>query len=364
MKKYKQRNPDNVSRQISSRPPTPPANKIALFASLSSPESEHPPFSFEMPHSPSFSSLVERPKKFRKTSNLGDSLSLNKIHADHSPSPLSHPSPASFGSQNSVEAQLTQTQDDDDIDQDEDRDLQYRSSDRLSQAADIPMPFFKSIHEHDELERKLSQPTSEYVTSDLQSQLDNHLESLPVMSQPPSQLRLDSEFPLHIHDRLRGSTSKAHLTVHTGLYPTAAVPLSPLSSASSPIFAVSTPVRQNWYQPPLKRRKKSTCKSKSSDSSPSKAEGAQTESKEKICEGTFQITPASLSEESNTKHAEVDDLPMDIDSDGYRRNDLSRLHSPCDLEIFSQPFQDSSQINSYPALQTQAPYQSQILTQF
>jgi len=90
--------------------------------------------------------------------------------------------------------------------------------------------------------------------------------------------------------------------------------------------------------------------------------------KKRIREGTFQIAPASLSEESNTKHAEVDALPMDIDSDANRQNDLStHPHSPCDLEIFSQSFQDSSdlsQINSYPALQTQAPYQSQILTQF
>ena len=172
-------------------------------------------------------------------------------------------------------------------------------------------------------QRELSQHAEEYPTSDPISQTQSeslsdghhHLENLPIMSQPPSRLRLD---------------------------PSAAVPLSSSSPASSPIFAVSTPLRQNWYQPPLKRRKRSTCNDKDSDS--------------------LQTTPGPSSEKSESKHA-IDAQPEN------RQNNLAtpptRPHSPSNS--FSQPSQDSSdfsEINSYPALQTQAPYQSQILTQF
>lgn len=169
------------------------------------------------------------------------------------------------------------------------------------------------------LEWELSQHAKEYPTSDpiSQSQSDgHHLENLPVMSQTPSRLRLD---------------------------PGAAVPLSSPSPASSPIFAVSTPLRQNWYQPPLKRRKRSTCNDKDS--------------------GPLQITLGSPSEESKGKHAVVDALTAN------GQNNLAkpptRPHSPCNL--FSKSSQDSSdlsEIDSYPALQTQGPYQSQSLTQF
>jgi hypothetical protein len=170
------------------------------------------------------------------------------------------------------------------------------------------------------LEWELSQHPEEYPTSDpiSQSQSDDHhhLENLPVMSQPPSQLRLD---------------------------PSAAVPLSSTSPASSPTFAVSTPMRQNWYQPPLKRRKRSTCNDKDS--------------------GPLQITSGSPSGASRGKHAIVDALPVNRQNNSVTTP--TRPHSPCDL--FSQSSQDSSnrsEINSYPGLQTQAPYQSQILTQF
>ena len=262
-------------------------------------------------------------------------MSLNKTHANQPHSlQLSQNSFASFASQNSIEAQLTQTQDSDDMDQDEDL-LPYHSSNTHT-----PDVFMGLIHEHDQLQWELSQHAEECLTSDRtsQSQSDGryHLENLPVTSRPPSQLRLD---------------------------PSAAVPLSPPSPASSPTFAVSTPLRQNWYQPPLKRRKRSTCNDKDPSSSPLKGEEEfvlQTNSKNKFRSGTLQITPGSSSKESKGKHAIVDALPAD------RQNNLAtRPHSPCDL--FSQSSQDSSdlsEINSYPALQTQAPYQSQILTQF
>lgn len=362
----KPRNPDGISRQAPS--PLTFSNQITSFASLSSPEPERTSFSLEIPDSPSFSSLVERPNKRKVTSNIADSI--NKTHADQlHPLSLSHPASASFDSQNSVEAQLTQTeQDDDDIDQDEDLDLRHHSfNELLSQAPDIPIPSFGLIHENgdcrDELQWGPSQPADEYLMSDpiSQSQSTSHLENLPVMSQPPSQLRLDSEFPLHSHDRPRCSTSK---TPHAVLDPSAAMPLSSPSPTSSP-FAVSTPVKQNWYQPPLKRRKRSD---KNSDTSPSKAEASasQTKSKKMFRSGTLQITPASLSEESKAKHATVDALPMDTDPDANRQNNLATPDSRYDLEISSQSSQDSSNLSesiSYPALHTQAPYQSQSLTQ-
>jgi hypothetical protein len=322
-----------------------------------------------MPDSPSFSSLVKRHHKRKRTSKLRSVL-RNKTHANQPyPLLLSQPSSASSASQNSVEAQLTQTQDDDDMDQDEDL-LPYHSSNTLLlQAPDISIPSFGSIHEHDELRWELSQPAEEYLKSDPTSQSHSdghhHLENLPVMSQPPSQLRLDSEFPLHFHDRPQCSTSKAPHTVQTELDSSVAVPLNLSSPASSPIFAVSTPVRQNWYQLPLKRRKRSTCDDNNSDPSPSKMEEAfvsPTKSKRMFRSGTLQITPGSLSEEFKVKHANVDVLSL-----GANRQDnlATRSHSPYDP--FSQSSQDSSkssEINSYPVLQTQAPYQSQIFTQF
>jgi hypothetical protein len=185
------------------------------------------------------------------------SVLRNITHANQSqPLQLSQHSSASSASQNSVEAQLTQTQDSDDMDQDQDL-LPYHSSNGLS-----------------------SHTPEKYPTNDPVSQSHSdghhHSENLPVMSQPPSQLQLG---------------------------PSAALPLSPTSPAPLPTFAVSTPLRQksqNWYQPPLKRKKRSTC------------------------------------------------------------ND-----SPC--RVFSESSQDSSdlsEITTYPPMQTQAPYQSQILTQF
>jgi len=276
-------------------------------------------------------------------------------HNDHAnqffPPPLSQPSSAS---QNSVEAQLTQTQNDD---MDQNEDLPYHSSNALlSQAPDS----FGLIHEDDELQWKLSQPVEDYLRTrsdpSTQSQSDSHhhLENLPVMSQPPSQLRLDPEFSLHFHNRPQGSTSKVH-SRQTGLDP-----LTPSSPASSPIFAVSTPVRQNWYQPPLKRRKRSACNDKNSDPSPSKMESFVSPTK-MFRSGTLQIEPTSLSEEFMAKHINLDALP----SGANRQNNLAtRSQSPYDL--FSQSSHDSSdpsEIDSYPPLQTQAPYQSQILTQ-
>ena len=290
---------------------TPPVNPIT-FASLSSPEPEQPPFLLEVPDSPSFTALVERPNKRKRTSNLG-LVSHNEAHANQLyPPPLSQSSSASFASQNSVEAQLTQTQ----------------------------------------------EPVEDYLRSHLDSH--HHLENLPAMSQPPSQLRLDPEFPLHFHDRLQGSTSKARRTGLDPNHPIAAPPLTPSSPVSSPIFAVSTPVRQNWYQPPLKRRKRSVCDDKNSDPSPSKMESFVSPMK-MFRSGTLQIKPTSLSEESKAKHINLDALP----SGTNRQNNLAaRSQSPDDL--YSQSSHDSSdpfENNSYPTLQTQAPYQSQILTQ-
>ncbi|KAF8812244.1 hypothetical protein BYT27DRAFT_7207677 [Phlegmacium glaucopus] len=365
-KKIKPRSPDHLSCQTLS--PLPSSNQITSFASLSSPESERAPFSFEIPDSPLFSSLVERPNKRKITSNIADSKSRNKTHANEPhPFSLSQPPSSLFDSQKSVEVQLTQTeQDDDDIDQDEDLDLRHHS-----QTPGIPFPSSGLIRKRngckEELQWEPSQPAEEYLTSDPISQSQSighhHLENLPVTSQPPSQLRLDSEFPFHFHDRPRGSISEVPQTV---LDPSAAMPVNPSSPASSPTFAVSTPVKQNWYQPPLKRRKQSD---KKSEPSPLKA-GASvspTKSKKMFRSGTLQIMPASLSEESKAKHATVDALPMDIDSTASRQNNLATPDSPCDLDIFSQFSQDSSDLFesiSYPALQTQAPYQSQSLTQF
>lgn len=309
-------------REPSSSLPSPPASSPAL-------------------HSPHH--LVHSPGPAPSPSPLSlekhkPSASPNETHADQTQSfQLSQHSSASFASQNSIEAQLTQTQASDGMDQDEDL-LPYHSSNVLS--SHTPDVFIPPglIHEHDELQWELSQHAEGCLTSDpiSQSQSHHHLENLPVMSQPPSQLRLD---------------------------PSAAVPLSPSSPASSPTFAVSTPLRQNWYQPPLKRRKRSTCNDKGPGSSPLKREEEfvlHTKSKNKYRSGTLQITPGSSSEESKGKHTIVDALPAN------RQNNLATCpDSPCDL--FSQSSQDPSdlsEINSYPALQTQAPYQSQILTQF
>ena len=319
-----------------------------------------------MPDSPSFSSLVERPNQRQRTSILGN-VSRNKTHANqlHLLSP-SQPSSASFTSQNFVEAQLTQTQDDDmDMDQDEDFLLYHSPNELSSQAPDIFNPYFELIHEHDELQWELSQPAEEYLRTDTTSQSQSnghhHLENLPVMSQPPSQLRLDSEFSVYFHDHPQGSASKAPHTDQPVLDPSAAVPLSPSSPAPSPIFAASTPVRQNWYQPPLKRRKRSTCNDKNSHPFPLKMEvafGSPTKSKKMFRSGTLPIRPTSLS----GKHVNVDALPS-----GANRQDNLATRSRSPYDLFSQSSQDSSdfsKINSYPALQTQAPYQSQILTQF
>ena len=172
--------------------------------------------------------------------------------------------------------------------------------------------------------------------------------SSPQPEQPPFLLEVpDSTSFSSLVERpsKRKRTSNLGLVSHNEAY---ANPLSPT-------FAVRTSVRQNWYQPSLKQRKRSY-NDKNPDPSPSKMESFVSPTK-MFRSGTLQIKPTSLSEEFKANLA----LP----SGANRQNNLA-TRSQSLYDLFSQSPHDSSdpsEIDSYRALQTQAPYQSQISTQ-
>jgi len=350
------------------------------FASLSSPAGSPAPLA--VPNSPAFSSLV-RPNKRNLVFDIPENTTPPKLYESQI-QPLSH---SSTGSQMSVEMQLTQSLEEDGSDQDpicedesETPGFQVPRSDPGLEGPLAPTPTSPLTQEDSlynaELRWDSSQPGPSQENDTETESRESFQNDLDSWSQPPSQLK---SFPIHYH---RPKSSSPAIPHPTQLECGSSSPLqlsSPVSLAS-PTFTVGTPQRQNWYQSAVvpKRSKRmdpeehmkpspspkisDVSASQPSDRSRTPRSKPASKSK-KFHSGTLQIMPApslpeAIPEESQTFEPPLDqDQTMSQDMAGQAEENNSP-QSYMDLD--SQSTQDYS----FPPLQTQAPYQSQDLSQF
>ncbi|KAF9569100.1 hypothetical protein CPC08DRAFT_718472 [Agrocybe pediades] len=332
------------------------------FASLRTSFDSPKPLS--VPDSPCFSSLVSLVPKRKLT-----------FDAPENSSPKKRSTASSAGSQLSVELQLTQSPKDDDEDADdadeEDDDDDDDSTDRpaldaSSNPDDDPsgqgaepsaemataaiagsgQEFYKG-----ELRWGLSQPEEPWQTHNpseqgsLTQESDSNRADLELLTQPPSQLN-HANFPIHHHTPSNPSSvdpnSSASLHLST-------------AKLASPVFASSTPQKQTWYAPAVKRTRSNTkVSAETPKSSPAKSERpahmryTRSTSKTRVFKsGTLHLTPAKATnpnpEPISEEHASQD----------YPNNQESQQSTDSSLS-----FPDS-----YPPLLTQAPCGSQSMSQ-
>ncbi|CAA7260049.1 unnamed protein product [Cyclocybe aegerita] len=333
------------------------------FASLSSPAGS-PPL-LDIPKSPSFSSLVARSTK-RK--------SPVKPASRRHPLSQSSSSDSSTGSQLSVERQLTQSP----VSGSEENGGPDASGedDFLNPPGHLPISQPGSSQAPDmyaaELEWHSSVSQNDSNTVSQSPPQGPMLATLESFSQPPSQFE---SFPIHDH----GSKPKVASAFPESPSSSPSLALSQPVPLASPTFAISTPQqRQNWYQAPPRRRHSSQSSGQSPkfedppNASPPKRDLAASRAsrrasrppkfKKVFRSGTLQITPAPrpITEELDTQHADHSDaLLQDVLAVQYNTYDPWANSQ-------TQDYMDSSQSQdlSYPPLQTQAPYHSQILSQF
>lgn len=307
-----------------------------------------------LPDSPSFSSLVNQPAKRKLAFGAPENPPSKKSTFGRHPlsQALSSTSTSSASSQLSVELQLTQSPEDDadedvhsDLDHSDDgssgRDTVEPSNPLSSAAAGSEKDLYRS-----ELRWDLSQPEASQVLNDSQQSIitqetDSNPEGMELLTQPPSQFQYEG-FPIHHHGPKKPKPNQISLVTPNS---TAPLHLSVPVTLSSPIFAASTPQKQNWYAA-VPKRTRSSVKVPSEDvSTPSPAKPTymrQTRSTSKsrtFKSGTLQLTPVKAGKSAPEPIAEETDQ-------GSQKSSMDS----------SQSFQDFS----YPLL-TQAPYQSQSL---
>ena len=305
------------------------------FASLSSPADS--PASLAIPNSPAFSSLISS-KKRKLVFHIPENATPSKLHHSRS-HPFSHSSisHSSTGSQMSVEMQLTQSLEEPDED----------ISDRDAMCED-------------------ENETPEF-----------HLpESDPQPDQSEPQLNF---FPIHFHKTKSCSPTIPHPT-QPEFDSSAPLQLSSPAPLASPTFAASTPQRQNWYQSTLVRKRgkkpgpeeevtKSTPSPTKSDASASQSgdrrsctprSKSATKSK-KFRSGTLQIKTMAPLPEPIPEGSETCESPPDQDQ--IRLQDVDEADENNSPQSYMDLDSQSTQDYSYPPLQTQAPYQSQSLSQ-
>ncbi|KAF8165538.1 hypothetical protein B0H34DRAFT_689499 [Crassisporium funariophilum] len=366
------------------------------FASLSSPSESMT--SFSIPNSPSFSSLVERPKKRKLGLNADNSPKKRGFFRPHARPRLSESSQSSLDSQNSVVQQLTQSLDmdldelvgDEDAVGEEVSDFHQPLEDHILPDAQSPtMTPFEPQSEDDpydgELQWNCSEHQSKSSDSEPHTQDRKYVASLDALSQPPSQFQLPLEFPRHIHDYAGPSSPKIPPPIETDLDSSVPMALSsPVPVVITPTFAASTPHphRQNlWYQSSVvwKRNKKVDKSDRSEEqpntspaTSPSQSNGANLhtpKSKYVFRSGTLEIDPASLLRPHSKNLKDSGDsvrrptAQLDSQSQDVTISQESRYQMEASQPESYPDFSSESEGFSYPPLQTQAPYQSQDLTQ-
>uniref|UniRef100_A0A8H8CJV3 C2H2-type domain-containing protein n=1 Tax=Psilocybe cubensis TaxID=181762 RepID=A0A8H8CJV3_PSICU len=342
------------------------------FAALSSPTESSASFTApDIPHSPSFSSLVDRSFK-RKSDNDFYHKPVAKKGRLYRHHPLSQSANSSTGSHASVEQHLTQSfeSSEDGHESGEDLDNDDTSSQNFSHHSKSSEP--EDPTHHSKLDHSITRPDAFQDPQFTQSSSteDSHFVGAhyELLTQGPSQFQTQpptASFPLHFHRPKTASSSQMeHLS-----------PPVPLSSLK---YATSTPQqRQNWYQPPTlqcgvnqsidQSGAVENCNLDASNSNNAvacsqRSQGQNSSKSKKFRSGTLQISPAQLSQ--NRINEEIpareqalvhnDTLLHDIYGDILNQHD-------------SQSYMDSSQSVddfSYPPLQTQAPYESQSMSQY
>ncbi|KIM46387.1 hypothetical protein M413DRAFT_441479 [Hebeloma cylindrosporum] len=302
------------------------------FASLSSPADSPAPL--PVPNSPAFSSLVSS-KKRKLVFDLPENATPN--HSRSHPLSQSSISQSSTGSQMSVEHQLTQSLEEADED----------VSDRDAMGE----------HEDDIPEFPLTGSDSDGSHSQLNS------------------------FAVHVHKPKSCSPTIPHPS-QPEFDSTAPQQLCSPPPLVSPTFAVSTPQRQNWYQSAVVRKRNKNAEAeeglvKLATPSPSKSDASASQASDrrsrtprsrpsskpkKFRSGTLQIkTVASLPEPIPEGSETFEPLP---DQDQTMSQDLVEADVNNSPQSYMDLDSQSTQDYSYPPLQTQAPYQSQYLSQF
>ena len=255
-------------------------------------------------------------------------------------------------------------------------------------------------------ESRVLSPAYPSLSSSEEGNANPFLEST---SQPPSQLQLSS--PLyHIH-RTNSSPSQLETTQTDSNSCVLSLPLNPAALSSPAGFKASTPQRQTWYQPALRRRVSSRSPSGETTPKPSfrkhepsgalptvSEEQSQAQPSTSMVQDKVPSTPRSVRESPSAKksvfrsgtlrvahpsasplhsqspfrpqsmasHANTDEstsgvpaLVRDVFTIPEEKFDSCDTQSQFDQQ--SPLFEDISM--SYPPLQTQAPYQSQSLSQ-
>lgn len=352
----------------------PDLSSPPTFASFNSPAATPQPVS--IPASPSFSSLVSKKRR------------LNFDVPEHEPTPRtkplrsrSHPlsqstsTESTSASQASVAMQLTQSLSDDDSDSDEDA---------LVEVDDLEQEVQEQSGKPVAAELNMGDPKEELYEDELSWGSENSEETAHALanfgslSQPPSQFQFDS-FPIHHHG------PKAHRPPPIETVPSSSAlpPLSAPAPLSSPTFAISTPIRQNWYQPVVRRKSSSKQSLHESEldregtqmslenSQLQSMNGASPASKSKLTSkkksvfrsGTLQITPISLIPESPPPKEDEKVLQLEqVDSIPHGIQDFS-VALDTSQDYMDLDNSDSFEDFSYPPLQTQAPYESQTMSQ-
>jgi hypothetical protein len=352
----------------------PDLSSPPTFASFNSPAATPRPVS--IPPSPSFSSLVS--KKRRLDFDVSEHEPTSRIKSLRSRShPLSQStSMESSTSQASVAKQLTQSLSDDDSESDEDalddvHDLEQEIPKQSSK------PVAAELNTDDPKEGELYEEELSWGSENSDETADP-LAIFESPSQPPSQFQFDT-FPLHHH----GPKKHRPPPIETVPSSSAFLPLSAPAPLSSPTFAISTPTRQNWYQPVV-RRKSSSKQSlhepeldqEGTQMSPENSQlqsmnGASPASNSKLSSkkksvfrsGTLHITPIALAPESPSPKEDEKSIQLEqVDPISHEIQDF-----PAALDT-SQDYMDLDNSDSfddfsYPPLQTQAPYESQTMSQ-
>lgn len=290
------------------------------FASFGSPA--HTPARVAIPPSPSFKSLVSR-RKVAFTNDIESPPRHSSLQNSHPPSHSS-----SLASQASVAKQLTQESSAEEESNDQDSEEQHSESSGSSN-------------------------TSTAAGSDTDEGTSKFpYESFPIHHHRPKSLS-------HLHPASReDATSKTRIP----LQPPPSLSSSEISLADQKVCASehedlddSQSSGKN-LQSPLKSKRKREIISQSSNS-----KSSRTRKKGVFRSGILQITPVSLASESIPEGSQEKLAHFQIDAMSQEVHDrLSELNDTSDFNVDSQPYEE----HSYLDLQTQAPYESQSMSQF
>lgn len=338
-----------------------PVHITPTFASLNSPTNSQASqasriVSRSIPDSPTFSSLVKRKSEIDHLQQLARS----------NPSSQSRSSTGSTGSQMSVEKQLTQSPRSDVASEPSASPRRKDAVNNVSPPAlDNDITMSQHLYEAELAWDHAAEPENVFV-----SQQPSQAVEFELLTQPPSQLQLGT-FPFHNHRKSRNTgSSQAAPASSMPFRPSPPVPLTEKAFAAStpqpqPMRRQTrsqsrgpepAPVQTMLQSTPVKRTISS--KTPSTPRTP-KAKSAKPRSRS-FRSGTLQITPLAQSQPSTIAEETSQQLQQ-----GLTAEELLNMHNP--LHHFNgSPGRSQSSFESmdFADLQTQAPYDSQPMTQY